>query len=177
MRSFWCQSADSSHFGNWISPSSIVLKEKSWIPFLLSLRCLLLERNLSDLLRSLLMYLSFSQISQDWEVFMITSEMSLRENGKEVLFLFQCILEIIGYGFILPSSAWFTKMKMDIPCMGQNHERDWESFKRCLHILWHFSRQEVGANSSALTQGVATGAHFWRTECGGRNVMWITWLG
>lgn len=65
----------------------------------------------------------------------MTSEMSLRGNGKEVLLLFQCILEIIGYGFILLLYAGFTKMKMDNPCVGQNHERDWESFKRCLHIL------------------------------------------
>ena len=48
-RGFCCQSSDSSHYGHWISPFSIVLREQSWILFLLPFIYLFLKRNPSDL--------------------------------------------------------------------------------------------------------------------------------
>lgn len=46
----------------------------------------------------------------------------------------ECILEIVGHGYILPLPAWCTNMKMDIPFIGQNHASDCDSFKTCLKI-------------------------------------------
>ena len=45
---------------------------------------------------------------------------------------FQCILEIVGYVYTFPFSTWCTKMKMDIPFIGQTHENGCDGFKTCL---------------------------------------------
>lgn len=71
---------------------------------------------------------------------------------------FQCILEIVGYGYIFSLPAWCTKTRMDISCIGQTHEMIVMILK---HICKFFDTFPVKKwTLIPLPCGVAIEAHF-----------------